>query len=589
MKLGRQRFLRLRKALEQVDPDAFGLSEVELYPGASRYSRQSSVICHLGRNADDIAKRAAEEAAALIASKIGIQVGHGVCAEEDRLACWVEYFPGGSGYGRASFALQALQAAFLVVATAESPDEQCRRLANAELEKLQKIPMRPIDVQSQFLVAAARRADIPINNVGGSSHIWQFGWGIRSDIFFLTASTGDAVPGHQATRLKHITKLLFQEIGLPTPDWRLLSPQDEAMNAAEAIGWPCVVKPLDQAFGTGITADIADADVLERAVAAARKYSSTIMIEAHEPGWDHRLMVVDGRLMGAVRREPPCVTGDGRSSVDELVAELNRSRGGQRENAYLLPVQRDAALHQTLAGLGLSLESVLPEGRRLVLRSVANFSTGGSSVNVTAEVHPQVRGMAELLAAATGLRTAGIDYITTDISRSHDEVGGGFIEVNAVPRLRLLMSGGIAEEEVGSALLGELPGRIPATLLIGPKEAVPALKNRVAERVAPRGNAAAVSAGWAQIGAVELPVARLDAFSAVSAVLRHRTVSELTILWSLQDVEEFGLPVDQLQRAIVVAEGLSDTWLSVLRALCEDVVLAADSAAALDESFPGTA
>jgi hypothetical protein len=111
------------------------------------------------------------------------------------------------------------------------------------------------------------------------------------------------------------------------------------------------------------------------------------------------------------------------------------------------------------------------------------------------------------------------------------------------------------------------------------------MEGEVRRRTAKRPGAAAVAAGWAQLGPVELPAGGLDPAAMVSAVLRHRTVDELVILWSPQEIEALGLPVDRLQRTVLVGEGLGEIWFSVLQRLCPDIISAADPAAALEAAF----
>jgi cyanophycin synthetase len=247
-------------------------------------------------------------------------------------------------------------------------------------------------------------------------------------------------------------------------------------------------------------------------------------------------------------------------------------------------VERDAALDATLAKAELSMESVLPKGERLTLRSIANFSTGGSATEMTAEVHPQIRGLAELLAAAVGLRTAGIDYVTTDITRSHGEVGGGFIEVNAMPRLRVLMNDVHPEEEIGALMLGERPGRIPVTLVVGDSEALVEFAGPVRMQLESRPRTGAVSPEWAQVGATMLPAAGLDAFGLVEALLRNKAVEDVLILWSPAELTNFGVPADLLARAIVIGDADGPACLPEI---CGDIVRVADAQAALAVAFPG--
>jgi cyanophycin synthetase len=100
-------------------------------------------------------------------------------------------------------------------------------------------------------------------------------------------------------------------------------------------------------------------------------------------------------------------------------------------------VGKDEDLANHLASLGYALPSVLEAGKTVALRTVANVSQGGFAVDVTDEVHPDNREMAIRASRALGLDVAGIDYMTTDISRSFKESGGGIIEVNARPGLDL--------------------------------------------------------------------------------------------------------------------------------------------------------
>lgn len=583
MKLNPTHVADFRKSLAVVEPSAFGLLDVEVFPGTTPYSTRSTIVCKFDTEAKARLSAAGEEAARLIEARLGIQIAWGVHADAgEPLALWIEYFPGGARYGNASFALQALQAAFTAVAAASSGDALHAEAAERETARLAKTPVQDIFVQSQFLITAARNADIPVDNLGGSGVAWRFGWGSRSEICFMTASLADSVPGHQITWRKHIAKPMFREIGIPTPKWRVIAADGDALRAAKEVGWPCVVKPVDRAFGAGVTANIAGPAELPAAVALARRLSGKIIVEAHEPGDDHRLMVLDGRLIAAIRREPPKVTGDGKRTIEQLIAALNGARDGTRATGFLLPVKRDAELDATLASRGLSMDSVLPNGTTLVLRSIANFSTGGSAIDVTDRVHPQIRGLAELLAVSLSLRTAGIDYLTTDISRSHAEVGGGFIEVNAMPRLRLLMSDPRSTLDIGALVLGDRPGRIPVTLIIADEDALADLADPVRQRIAASPGSAAASLQWAQIGPTELPLGAVDPFSAVSAVLRHLAVDELVILWTPDEIRRFGLPVDRIAKAVVIGQDTGGSWLAKF---CPDIVLVADASAAIEAAF----
>lgn len=562
MQVAPQHLARFRSALAAVDPNSFGLVDLQIYPGSTTYSARSIVLCTFDSISESLAAECAGRAAQLIARKLGIEVASGSHTDEaGRHHCWTEYFPGGAHYASAFTTVQALQAALITAASGASGDRGHARAARTAMEEFDRTPMQDIFVQSRFIISAAQRLDIPIHHVA-ADFAWQFGWGARSDIFYMTASMGDSMPGHQITWRKHLTKMVFEELGLPTPRWHLLGEGGDPLAIARTIGWPCVVKPTNQAFGTGVTANVRTPAELHAAVSVARQSSPYIMIEAQEPGADHRLMVVDGKLIAAARRDPPQLRGDGKRTVRDLLTELNRTRDGTRAKGYLQPVKEDPDLTSMLASQGLSMSSVPAAAATVVLRSIANHSVGGSATDVTDQVHPQIRALAEQLATSVGLRAAGIDYITPDISKSHSEVGGGFIEVNAMPRLRLLMSSGEAEEMIGSRLLGELPGRIPVTLLVADAKRLEPLAKIVRRRRSRVPGAAAVGPDWAQVGGGDLVTGSMDPFRILTAVLRNRAVEELVILWSAAEIERFGAPVDKLQRAIILDEGFDAAPLS---------------------------
>jgi D-alanine-D-alanine ligase-like ATP-grasp enzyme len=571
-----------RSALGEVDCSALGLKSIAYFPGATAWSRRSSVACRFNAAsaALPLLETSVRRAAALAGERLGIGLNCGVEAGPEEHLCWVEYFPGGARHDSAALSLHCLRAALVSEAAKRTADPSCGGRAQKEAAALAQVPAQQIFLQSRFLIETARACDIPVLNIAGAHLGWQFGWGSRAELFFMTASTGDSVPGHQITTRKSFTKVLLRELGLPTPDWRLASSAADALRAAEEIGWPCVVKPVAGAFGKGVTAGVRSVAELKQAVAlAAAQGRGPILIERQEAGADHRLMVVDGRLVRASRRDPPAITGDGRKTIGQLIDALNRGRDGSKAAGYLQPVELDAALQARLKSNALTLDSVLARGRTFALRTVANHSAGGSAADVTGLAHPQVRGMAEQLAVSLGLRTAGIDYITMDISRSYSDVGGGFIEVNAMPRLRLLMTAEGAEQEIGSALLGSRPGRIPLTLVLGDAEVLEEMAGRVRAHCAALADCAAVSKDWAQVGATELPAHGLDPMGLVFAVLRCRSADRAWVLWTPEQAAEFGLPADQFVRAVSIADSLGKVgWIE---RYCEEVVPAGDAASAI--------
>lgn len=495
----------------------------------------------------------------------------------DRALFWVE-FP------TLRLGMLAACAALCAIAEALRGETAVSTAVDPQIRLIQSLSeaLRPVQ-QSQFLIATARKHGIPFLRIRGGNSLWQFGWGSRSLAFTENGSNGDGLTAHQISWFKPIAKYLFHDLGIPTPAFAVVRRSQDARKAADQLGWPRAVKPVNRGRGEGVSADIADPEQFDRAVALARQFSSDILVEEHEPGLDHRLMVIDGRMVAAVRREPASIVGDGMRSVGALLEAINAARRGRpRDVGYLTTVDADAALHTHLAGEGLTLDSVLPAGRRLALRSNANRSTGGAAVDVTASVHPQVRHMAEQLARAVGFRCVGIDYITPDISREPSDAGGGVIEINATPGATVLLAAGLDEEEIGALILGDRPGRIPATLLLVP-EAILDEVSGAAEQFATlaRSGHAAVCGETAWIGDYVIRRAGQSRIDLVTAVLRHPTVERLLLVWSMEEMVRVGLPLDRFDVGIVAGPAPDEPWLSCLKRTCTDLHLADDLERAL--------
>lgn len=412
-------------------------------------------------------------------------------------------------------------------------------------------------------ITSARARNIPFLPVGGSPNLWQFGWGTRSEHFWVTSNNADGMVANRMSSEKEMAKRLMRALGLPTPRSFVVGPKQDHRPAAAAIGWPCVVKPLNGGSGKGVSADIRDLVTLDRAVAGARKYGDFILVEAHVPGDDYRLMVVDGEVIAAIRRDLPVLVGDGRQSIAELLAAQGRERQGTpRQRRYLVPVLDDEVMNTTLRSQGVTRATILPKGKQIVLRTNANRSTGATCAEVLDQVHPDIKAMAEQAAAAFGFRTSGIDYITTDITRSHKEVGGGFIELNSTAGIYVMLAAGVTEERIGELVLGKHPARIPVSLLLVPAEARAEAAALLRERLA--ADHAAAGGDWAQIGPLTLPAEELDAAALASALVRYRTVERATIVWTFDELQKFGLPFDAVETVVLLGTPPPVEWLALL-------------------------
>jgi cyanophycin synthetase len=477
--------------------------------------------------------------------------------------CWL-------GFYNQNVSLSALKLALEVLIHAGSATVFDRGRVDSALGSLWKLcHSHQPDYQARILMQGARHRDIPVLPFITGSKCWQYGWGRCSRVFFETASNADGLLSVHLQSSKILSKAVFSELGFPTPNYQLVSQIDELPKAAKVIGWPCVVKPASLGKGTGVTVGIQTMTELEAAFTLARRHTDKpIMVEAYVPGNDHRLMIVEGRLFAAIRREPTSVTGDGTNTIAQLVAAVNSKRSRNLlKSRYLRPIAVDDILEQHLTRQGVSLDTILEPCRRIELRSNANLSTGGVCIDVSDGVHPHVRQMAESVAQAMGLATAGVDYMTTDIGKSWRE-GGALIEINATPGADALIAAGQDPIAVASAILGDTPARIPIQLVV-------LLRPELARALSYLQNLPSLEGvGWAcgghaAIGGMPLHAARAGTWSTIEALLHHKSLKHACAVCSAEDIVCHGMPVDKVDHVALWCNNghsaLPAEWIKVLK------------------------
>ena len=323
------------------------------------------------------------------------------------------------------------------------------------------------------IVNAAVARNIPYSRMTEGSMV-RFGWGskqrrIQAAEMDITSAIAEAI-----AQDKDLTKKLLAAAGVPVPTGREVSDAEDAWKAACEIGLPVVVKPNDGNQGKGVTVNITTREQLVRAYEVAREFRNTILVERYMPGNDFRLLVVGDKMVAAARRDPPKVVGDGVLTIAQLVDQVNLDpRRGSGHSTSLTKIRFDDIARSCLATQGLTDESVPVKGQRVNLRNNANLSTGGSATDVTDDVHPEVAARAVAAAHMVGLDICGVDVVCDSILRPIEEQGGGVVEVNAAPGLRMHLSPSFGKgRAVGEAIISSMfkngeNGRIPIVAVTG--------------------------------------------------------------------------------------------------------------------------
>ena len=323
------------------------------------------------------------------------------------------------------------------------------------------------------IVNAAIAKNIPFSRMTEGSMV-RFGWGskqrrIQAAEMDITSAISEAI-----AQDKELTKMLLSAAGVPVPNGRSVKDPEDAWAAALEIGLPVVVKPNDGNQGKGVTVNITTQEHLQKAYAVATEFRDDILVEKYMPGNDFRLLVVGDKLVAAARRDPPKVVGDGVQTVAQLVEQVNKDpRRGSGHSTSLTKMRFDEIAHACLASQGLTAESIPVKGQRVNLRNNANLSTGGSATDVTDDVHPEVAARAVAAAHMVGLDICGVDLVCDSILRPIEEQGGGIVEVNAAPGLRMHLTPSFGKgRAVGDAIISAMfkngqNGRIPVVAVTG--------------------------------------------------------------------------------------------------------------------------
>jgi cyanophycin synthetase len=346
--------------------------------------------------------------------------------------------------------------------------------ASAGIEALRKVAdEHRLGPSTQAIVEAARRRGIPVVRLTPRRSLVQLGYGVHQKRIQASETSLTSSIAVEVCQEKPLTNRMLSTVGVPIPPGRLVPDAGEAWQAACDIGLPVVVKPADGNQGRGVSVRLRAEQEVRDAFHLARRHGE-VLVERCLDGDDYRLLVVNGVMVAAARRDPPCVIGDGRRSVRELVAEINRDpRRRAGHSAVLTEIPLDEVARMALAQQRLDPETVPAAGARVALRSNGNLSTGGTAADVTAEVHPANAQLAELAAQVLALDVAGVDLICRDIRRPLHEQDGAVVEVNAAPGLRMHLHPSSGQpRDVASPIVEMLypegsPSRIPIVAVTG--------------------------------------------------------------------------------------------------------------------------
>lgn len=283
--------------------------------------------------------------------------------------------------------------------------------------------------------AVSRR--IPWIRLGKNSLV-QLGYGINQQRFQATITGNTSSIAVDIACNKELTKKMLEDAAIPVPSGSLVVDEEGLDHAIRKIGYPIVIKPLDGNHGKGASINVNDFETAVVGLTHAQQYSKKVIVEKYITGFDFRVLVINHKMVAAARRVPAHVVGDGELNIQELINKENTDprRGYGHENV-LTEIDVDKDTNELLEKLNYTLETVPLKGEIVYLKSTANLSTGGTSIDVTDMIHPENIQMAERVSRIIGLDVCGIDIMAENLTQPLKESGGAILEVNAAPGFRM--------------------------------------------------------------------------------------------------------------------------------------------------------
>lgn len=309
---------------------------------------------------------------------------------------------------------------------------------NACIQTLKEIRERErLGPSTGSIVEEAASRKIPWIRLGKNSLV-QLGYGINQQRFQATITGNTSCIAVDIACNKELTKKMLEDAAIPVPSGDLVVDEEGLQHVVKKIGYPLVLKPLDGNHGKGASINVKDYETALVGLEHAQKYSRKVIVEKYITGYDFRVLVINHRMVAAARRVPAHVMGDGELNIQQLIDKENEDprRGYGHENV-LTEIEVDKDTNELLAKLNYTLETVPQKGEIVYLKSTANLSTGGTSIDVTDMIHPENIQMAERISRIIGLDVCGIDIMAENLTQPLKESGGAILEVNAAPGFRM--------------------------------------------------------------------------------------------------------------------------------------------------------
>jgi len=406
------------------------------------------------------------------------------------------------------------------------------------------------------LLQSAHQREIPFRHLGKG--IYQLGWGCRTRRFMGGANDLDSAIGSRLSQDKRLTVQLLHSAGLPVPIQRQVADPEQAVKAAELLGWPVVVKPANRDRGEGVTLHIHTPEKVRDAWRKARELSPVVLLEKQVDGVCHRLHVIAGQVISISRRLPKAVCGDGRQTVSSLIANANREQQSRPPWRRLKPFPSDELAITCLERDGLTLDSVPAKGEWALLRPFSSIEWGGVVENCTQTAHPENVATAVQATRLCNLTNAGVDMISIDISEPWSRNGAVINEVNFAPQTQPADGFEFMLDCIHEHYFPEA-GHIPVHVYLGGQRALQAAR-QCQKQLAAQGVACSLAAFDRSLNPAGQPQSTTaqGLFSRCLALLCDPATEALAVAVQTGEWLQTGLPFDRTDQLVDCGDSLLD-------------------------------
>ncbi len=455
----------------------------------------------------------------------------------------VDYTPGDPYKHAYQIATKAVK---WLVSRPQTPKNREHLFSMLNNEFVQKFNAASVGGESTIAVLReAWKMGVDFRHLGSGTY--QLGVGKNQLHFNCGAIQFDSAIGAKISNNKFWSANLLRDAGLPAAIHLQVASEQAALAAANRLGWPVVIKPTDRDRGEGVTVNVSSGQQVVAAFQKAVALSRSILVERQVLGVCHRVLVAQGRVCIVAKRMPKSVKGDGLKSVRELVNEANTEENLRPPWLRLKPFPLDDMAIDCLASVGMNPDSVPEDGIMAPLRPIQTSEWGGVVEDFTDRIHPENAAIAIKAARLFGLSTAGIDIISTDITRPWHETGAIINEVNFSP----LLAGRTTGEAIASLIGGWVPnhGRIPIEAVISSGSGL-ALGLRIQSDYVSQGVSCYVASDEFVVSPAgeTIHLDKSGLFGRCYALLMDYDVEAIVMVVRTDELLKTGLPVSRIDR-----------------------------------------